>query len=87
MQNEGRMNEEWWRMNEGRMKNVEGWRINDEGWWFQVVEGVLITDRWKEKWTFVYVESLSWLKRTEKFTRRENITKNCRNDASKTYDT
>ena len=42
MQNEGRMNEEWGRMNEMNevwMKNDEGGRMNDEGWWYQAVEG------------------------------------------------
>ena len=33
MQNEGRMNEKWWRTNE------EWWRMNDARWWFQAVEG------------------------------------------------
>ena len=34
MQNEGRMNEEWWRM------MMDEWRMmKDEGWWFQAVEG------------------------------------------------
>ena len=51
MRNEGRMNEEWW-------------KLKDEGWLFQAVEGFLwLTDEKTNKQTFVNAESLLQLKR------------------------
>ena len=42
MQNEGRMNEEWWMM-------------KDKGWWFQAVEGFwLQTDRLTNRLKGIY---------------------------------
>ena len=57
MRNEGRLNEEWFRVNE------EWWQKNDERWWFQAVEGFCFQmDVRTDKWTVVNVELLLQLK-------------------------